>query len=206
MSVVGKKKQKLVAEAAQTLLRPLYRFTVEQYHQMIDAGVFVTNARAEFLEGWVVARLPASPPHASAIQLAQNEFFELLPSAWRLRIKCSITLADSEPRPDLVIVPGPSRRYLQSHPRPGEIALVVEVADAPLLADRTDRARIYAQSRLPVYWIVNLVDRQVEVHTQPRAGKSPTYRQRNNYGLGARVPLVLGGREIGQIAVADLIP
>jgi Uma2 family endonuclease len=206
MSAAVKTNSKPVAEAVQMPLRPLYRFTVEQYHRMIEAGIFTTNARAELLEGWVVGRLPHSPPHDTTVHLAQAQFFGLLPAAWLLRIKSSITLADSEPRPDLVIAAAPGRRYLQSHPRPGEIALVVEVADATLLADRTDKVRIYARARIPVYWIVNLVDGRVEVYTQPRAGKSPTYRQRHDYGPDARVPLVLAGRQTGRIAVQEMLP
>jgi Uma2 family endonuclease len=80
------------------------------------------------------------------------------------------------------------------------------VAESSLPQDRGTKVRVYARARIPVYWIVNIPDSQIEVYTQPRAGKSPTYRQQRIYRLDESVPLVLAGQEIAPFAVRDLLP
>src|SRR5438094_1271451 len=99
------------------------RFTVEEYHQMIQAGVFARDKRFELLEGWIVPKMPRNPPHDTSLSLAQDEIGRRLPSDWQLRIQSAITTNDSEPEPDLAIVRGPARAYAQNHPGPGDIAL-----------------------------------------------------------------------------------
>jgi Uma2 family endonuclease len=182
-----------------------YHFTVDQYHQMIDAGVFV-NARCELLEGVVVEKVTHNPPHDVSISLLQRRLLRHLSEEWVLRIQSSVSLADSQPEPDLVVAVGPERRYSRHHPYPADIALVIEVAESSLDQDRVDKKRIYAAARLPVYWIVNLVDRQVEVYSSPRAGRSPTYRQRQDFQPGAAVPLHLAGKEVARLPVRELLP
>jgi hypothetical protein len=86
------------------------------------------------------------------------------------------------------------------------VAFVIEVADSSLDEDRSDKARLYAQSGIARYWIVHLVEAQVEIYTEPRQGKQAGYRTRSNYGVSERVPVVLGGQEVGQVAVCDLLP
>ncbi len=72
--------------------------------------------------------------------------------------------------------------------------------------DRTTKLELYAGAKIAVYWIVNLVDRRVEVYTQPRGGKNPTYKQQTNYGPDDEVPVVVGGKQIGRIPVKELLP
>jgi Uma2 family endonuclease len=118
-----------------------------------------------------------------------------------------ITLEDSEPEPDLVIVRGEPRLYLDRHPGPAELALAVEVADASLLRDQGTKKRIYARAGIAVYWIINLPDRRCEVYTDPVAADGePDYRQRYDYGPSDAVPLIIDGQAVGSIAVADVLP
>jgi Uma2 family endonuclease len=65
---------------------------------------------------------------------------------------------------------------------------------------------MYARARIPVYWIINLNERRVEVYTKPKGGKSPSYRCRTDYPHNVSVPLIIEGQEIGQVAVDDLLP
>ncbi|MBI4601156.1 MAG: Uma2 family endonuclease [Planctomycetes bacterium] len=117
-----------------------------------------------------------------------------------------ITTAESEPEPDLAVVRGPASRYARSHPGPEDVAFLVEVADTTLVRDRGFKGRIYARARVPIYWIVNLVDRQIEVYTGPSGpAEEPGFSSRRDYSLGEAVPVVLEGREIGRIAVKDLL-
>src|SRR4029079_17581133 len=91
-------------------------------------------------------------------------------------------------------------------PGPAEMGLVIEWADSSLLIDRHDKGSIYARAKLPVYWVVNVVDKVIEVYTQPSGqDETTTYAQRDNFGVGASVPVVLDGRPVGAIAVADVM-
>jgi Uma2 family endonuclease len=87
------------------------------------------------------------------------------------------------------------------------VLLVAEVAETSLAYDRDEKQQIYAEARLPVYWIINIVDRQVEVYTDPTGPAAlPTYRRRQTFGENDVVPVVLDGQQVGQIAVRDLLP
>jgi hypothetical protein len=117
-----------------------------------------------------------------------------------------LLLARSVPEPDFAIVRGPAKAYLKRHPRPADTGLLIEVADSSRLTDRREKGLWYAEARISEFWLINLVDGLVEVYTEPRAGKVPTYRQRHDYRKRDKVPLVLAGHEIGRLAVSDLCP
>ena len=102
---------------------------------------------------------------------------------------------------------GARRDYKQRHPGPGDLALVVEVADSTLQLDRDDKARIYARAGIVDYWIINLVDRRVEVYTDPTGpDPAPAYRRRDDYGPADAVPLSIAGSPALNIPVAELLP
>jgi Uma2 family endonuclease len=183
-----------------------YRFSVEQYHRMIEAGILTEDDRAELLEGVIVAKMTHNPPHDGTILLIQTELLKRLPEDWVLRIQSAITLADSEPEPDLAVARGPAPRYLRAHPMPRDLSILIEVADTTLLQDRNDKGRAYARARIPVYWVVNLNAGSIEVYMEPRAGRSPVYRRRQDYNAEQAVPIVLHGQEIGQLPVRDVLP
>jgi Uma2 family endonuclease len=196
----------LIPEIAPWSWRPLYRLSVDQYHRMIEAGVLVSGERVELLEGLLVAKMPQHPPHAATLTRITPRFVKLLPEQWLLRIQCPITLQDSEPEPDLAVARGPEERYNAAHPVPRDIALLIEVADSTLLHDRREKGRLYAEAKITQYWIVNLVESQVEVYTRPRAGRSATYLQKQVFVVGESVPVTLAGDEIVQLEVRDLLP
>lgn len=185
---------------------PVYRFTVDQYHRMIAAGILTENDRVELLEGWIVPRMPHNPPHDGTVWLVQTTLLSRLPADWILRVQSAITTQDSEPEPDVVVARGPGMRYFTTHPRPDDVALVVEVADATLLADREGKGRLYARARIPTYWLINLPESQIEVYTQPKVGRRPSYRQRQDYTPRHSIPLVIGGEEVARLPVRDLLP
>lgn len=193
-------------QAAEAPPPHLFRFTVHQYERMAELGILTPDDRAELLEGWIVKKMPQDPPHAVAIDFTQDTLRAFLPKGWRIRDQKPVLLASSLPEPDLAIVRGPLDRYLEKHPQPRDIALVIEVADASLDEDRGRKGRLYAQARLPFYWIVNLVDGQVEVYTHPKGGKSPAYKDRRDYGPEAAVPLIIEGQTVGHVPVLEMIP
>jgi Uma2 family endonuclease len=184
---------------------PVYRFTVEQYHRMIETGVLTENDRVELLEGWVVPRMPHNPPHDGTVWLVQTALLPRLPKAWILRVQSAITTADSEPEPDLAVARGPGLRYFTIHPRPKDVSLVIEVSDTTLIHDREEKGRLYAQARIPVYWIVNLPETKIEVYTEPRSGRRAGYRQCKEYVAGKLLPLIINGEEIAKIDLHELL-
>jgi Uma2 family endonuclease len=136
-----------------------------------------------------------------------EEFRRILPAEWDLRTRCAITLSDSEPEPDLVCVKGDDRAYVSRRPEPADIGQLTEVADSALDFDRTTRSRIYARAGICYYWIINLVDQQIEVYASPSGPTAnPSYAKRTDYRPGDSVPFVLDGAEVARIPVSDLLP
>jgi Uma2 family endonuclease len=183
------------------------RFSVAEYHKMIQAGILTEEDNVELLEGVVVLEMPRNPPHDGTIDLLKEALRHCLPAGWLDRIQEAITLPDSEPEPDVAIVRGTARSYLTRHPEPLDVGLVVEVSDSSLAQDRTTRARVYARAGLPCYWIVNLVDLQLEVLTGPSGpAAAPGYSHLQILKPGDTVALVLGGVVVATLAVSDLLP
>jgi hypothetical protein len=183
------------------------RFSVSEYHALAQAGVLTEDDRLELIEGYLVLKMTHNPPHDGSISLCEEVIRRHLPSGWLLRIQCVITLSCSEPEPDLVISRGNARTYLRHHPGPTEVGLVIEVSDSSLPIDRTDKCRIYARAGIACYWIVNMIDRQVEVYTSPSGpADAPAYAHRQDYLPGDSVPLVLDGTRVALIPVADCLP
>jgi Uma2 family endonuclease len=185
----------------------LRRFSVAEYHRMIQTGILDEDDPVELLEGYVVLKMPRNPTHDGTIQLVSKRLLRVLPAGWEMRVQSAITLADSEPEPDIALVRGDERTYLTRHPGPGDVGLVVEVADTSLVRDRDDKGRVYARADIPVYWLVNLVDRRLEVFTAP-SGPTPTpgYGQRQDFQTGDDVGFSLGGAPAVTVPVADLLP
>ncbi len=186
---------------------PVRRFSVDEYHRLGERGIFEEDDRVELLEGWIAPMMNRSPDHDTAIELIADSLRAALPTGWRVRIQMAITTIDSEPEPDLAVVRGSIRSHKGRHPKPGEAGLVIEVSDTSIERDRTIKQRVYARARVPVYWIVNLIDRCVEVFSQPTGPqKNPQYRRRQVYAERDTMPVLLQGKKIGAVLVADLLP
>jgi Uma2 family endonuclease len=180
---------------------------VEEYHRLIQDGYFAADERFELLDGLIVAKMPRDPIHDAAVEIADEAFRSRMPAGWRVRVQCAITTVDSEPEPDLVIVQGRPQDYLQRHPGPADLALLVEVANTSLQDDRTFKGTTYARAGIREYWIINLVDFRVEVYTDPSGPHiAPAYRRRQDYGIGQSIPLNIGGTAVAAVPVSDLMP
>jgi len=185
----------------------VFRLSVAQYHAMIDAGVLTEDDPVELLEGVLVQKMPKKPPHAIVVKLSTAAIEKLLPAGMHCRAQEPITLSESEPEPDLAIVRGQVRDYSTRHPSAAETLCVVEVSDTTLERDRTLKLRSYARAGIGQYWIINLVDRCVEVHTTPDAARGePAYTARHVYHPGDATPLLLPGQTNASIAVSELLP
>jgi Uma2 family endonuclease len=184
----------------------LRQFSVPEYQRLVESGVLGLEPRVELLEGWIVNKMTINPPHAAAVTLATALIMKLLPTEWILRIQSPIETADSQPEPDFAVARGTARNYIDRHPRPQDIGLLIEISDSTLEDDRDEMGRIYARAQIPVYWIINLRDRIIEVHTMPKRGKKPLYANRQVFQKADKIPLLLDGVIVAEIPVADLLP
>ncbi len=147
------------------LVAGLRRLRVDEYHRIVDAGVFDEDDRVELLEGVIVEMSPHGTPHAQVIQALNRVLTRGIPEGYVVRPQLPLTLADSEPEPDVaVVVEGEA---LRSDRHPSTAALVVEVSGDSLGRDRLWKGRIYARARIPEYWIVDAGARTVEVYRDP---------------------------------------
>ncbi|QEL15641.1 Uma2 family endonuclease [Limnoglobus roseus] len=183
-----------------------FRITVEQYHRMGELGFFTAKPRCELIRGIIVEKLLMNPPHKTALRRLIDLLRPLIPEGYVFDSQGPISLADSEPEPDVSITLGPDDRYSDRHAGPDEVVLLVEVADSSLEYDRGEKLQLYAEAGISVYWVVNLRDRSVTVYTRPRGGRNPGYRNRVDYTPGAAVPVVIGKKTIGTIPVTEILP
>ena len=183
-----------------------HRFTVEEYHQLGEAGILTPEDRVELIDGWIVEKAVHNPPHRRVNVRLQRVLPRQLPAGVEVQFQLPITLPTSEPEPDAAVARGPAERYDDAHPGPRDVSLVIEVSDATLEFDQGGKLLLYAAARIPVYWVVNIPDSRIEEYTNPRAGRAPTYRTRTDHLRGSKVPVVLNGRTVGEIAVNDLLP
>jgi Uma2 family endonuclease len=185
----------------------IWRLNVDQYHEMIRMGILTDDDPVELLEGWLVLKMPKNPSHRITTRLVQQALERIVPAGWYVDTQEPITLEGSEPEPDVVVVRGETRRYLDHHPGPQDVALVVEVADMTLQRDRTFKKRLYARAGVPVYWIINLSESRFEVYTDPSGPTDePDYRQRQDCGPSDTIPVVIEGHEVGHLTIQELLP
>lgn len=179
------------------------RWTREEYYRAAELGLFRPDERLELLEGEIIQKMTQNPPHTTSLSLS----LVALESAFAgrgyfVRIQAPISLpGDSEPEPDLAVVAGCPRDYQTQHPVAANVLLLVEVSDTTLGFDRRRKAAAYAAAGIREYWIVNVIDRQLEVHRDPSGSA---------YGLvTVHAPtdsVSLLGAPQATIPVADLLP
>jgi hypothetical protein len=186
----------------------IYRLTVRQFEKMIDAGVFRDGARVELLGGVLITQMTRNDPHDFAIGQFGDLSRRFLPDGFFVREEKSLRIGQwSRPEPDFAIVRGRRGDFRNRPPQPADTVLLIEVADSTYLKDRGDKWRRYAAGGLPVYWITNLPERRIEVYTDPAGrGRAAIYRHCVLYTEDLEVPIVIDGRELGRIAVKDVLP
>jgi Uma2 family endonuclease len=182
---------------------PMHRFSVEEYQRMIRAGILTDEDAVELLEGWIVEKMPRNPPHDAVVaHLINRVLGPRLPAGWFCRGQSAVQTATSQPEPDVAVVRGSEFDYLDRHPGPADMALVVEVADSTLDRDRDTKGPMYARAGVPVYWLVNLPERRIEVFSNPTAAG---YDSPAVVGAGT-VPLMIAGRQLAAIPANEILP
>lgn len=183
------------------------RWTRLEYERLVECGIFRPGDPIELIDGVLVVAEPQSAPHYTVLRLVERALVRAFGQGWDVRSQGPIALDDvSEPEPDVAVVRGQLRDYSDAHPV--DPVLVVEVALARLAFDRGPKSSLYARAGRPEYWIVNLVDRVLEVRRDPAAAPSARYgwdyRTVQVFRAGAVVsPLAAPG---ATIPVSDLLP
>ena len=182
---------------------PLFRMTLEQYEAMVESGAFSEHDRFHLINGFLVEKMTQHDPHATADELCGRALDKVIRPGWHVRSAKPVRLPpNSKPEPDRSVVRGPIRDYSNRSPGPEDIGLILEVSVSSLAQDR-QQANVYAVSGISYYWIVNVMERKVEVYFDPTPNG---YKSQANYAVGETVPVVIDGTKVGDIAVDDIIP
>jgi Uma2 family endonuclease len=180
---------------------------------MIDAGILKDGEPVELLDGRVVPKMTKKAPHRIATRLARKVLESALPKGWYVDSQEPVQLpelhvgAGNVPEPDAAVIRGDSEDYPVDHPTADVVALVVEVSDSTLRDDRGLKKQIYAHARIPEYWIVNLIDQQLEVYQRPTGSAlKADYEVTRTYSLTESVSVRIGNKTVGPIPVHALFP
>jgi Uma2 family endonuclease len=183
------------------------KWSRREYERLVEAEILGAEDRVELLGGAMIAKEPQGSAHATAIQLVARALRRVFGDGWDVRVQLPVALdAESEPEPDVSVVPGDPRDYRDRHPeRP---VLIVEVSLSRVAFDREYRGSLYARAGIPDYWIVNIPNRRVEVCREPVPDGAATFGWR--YGRAAALgpdetvsPLAAPA---ASVPVADVLP
>jgi Uma2 family endonuclease len=193
--------------ASATKTEAKVHLTVRQFEQILDTGMF--EGRHVELLGGELFEVTKNPPHDFAVLALAKKLEKLVPEEhWAIREEKAIQLDPFwRPEPDVAVARGSYLNYQTRRPGPDDISLVIEVTETSQDTDRGRKYHGYAASGLPLYWIVDLVNRVVDVHSQPTgSGDQACYEAVEVFDETREIALVLDGQEYGRIAVKDILP
>ncbi|MFO0951723.1 MAG: Uma2 family endonuclease [Isosphaeraceae bacterium] len=185
----------------------LYRMTTDIYEAMVKAGVFGDVSPIYLWKGQLVLPMTKGPDHENALAALNALFVPLVGSERHVRLGSPVRIPDdSEPEPDVLILRGTVRDFHKRTPGPADVALAVEVADSSLRFDSGSKMSAYAEAGIPEYWVVNIPRQRVDVYSKPSGpGPSPSYADHRSCSPEEEILLTLDGREVGRIAVRDIL-
>lgn len=172
----------------------------QEYDRLVASGGMHADARVQLIQGEIIEMAPQGAAHATAILMARKLFDDVFAGGFVVRTQLPLALGEwSEPEPDVAVVRGTIQDYRDRHPETA--VLVVEIADTTLEFDRTRKQQIYAAAGIPDYWVVNLIDRVLEVYRDPRG-----QAYQNIMHLGPAEPVSPLAAPRSTIRVAALLP
>ena len=184
-----------------------HKWTRLEYDRLVEAEILGPEDRIELLGGEMIVKEPQYSPHATGVRLVQRVLEVTFGAGWDVRPQMPVALdEESEPEPDICVVPGDPRDYRDAHPeRP---VLIVEVSLSRLGFDREHKGSLYARAGIADYWIVNIPDRRVEVYRErvPDGAASFGWRYGRSVALGPDQLFSPMAAPVAEIAVADLLP
>ena len=162
LELTERPREEISADKAVNLFPESYRFTVKIYDLMVEKGILTENDNVELLNGAIINKMPKGTKHTSTNTLITRYFYKVLGEQAVIRVQDPILLNDvSEPEPDIVLARLPLEKYLQSHPTPADIFLIIEVSDSTLSFDRNDKGAAYSRAGIAQYLIVNVENKTI---------------------------------------------
>jgi len=150
--------------------RDHWRFSLEDYHRMIDAGILKGDDRVELIDGEILKMSPIGSRHATSVRELNTRFTIALGDRAIVSPQNPVSVRPrSEPQPDIAILAARKHKYRKAHPEPGDVLLMIEVADSSVRFDRNRKLPLYASSGIVETWLVDLVHNVVVVATEPTA-------------------------------------
>ena len=162
------------------------KFTVDEYHTMIQSGILHEDDRVELLEGEIVEMSPISSKHAGCLKRLV-EFFSILlvHKKAHLGVQDPVSISKtSEPQPDLSLLKYRKMAYSDRHPRPDEIYLLIEISESSRSTDREIKLPLYAKEKIREVWLVDLINEVVERYLEPKGG---AYQRIEKYVSGQEI-------------------
>ena len=154
------------------------RFSADDYQRMGQAGILTRADRVELIDGEVVAMMPIGPRHGACVDRANHAIVLAVGDQAIVRVQGSVRLnLFTEPEPDLVLLRPRADFYASRLPGPSDILLIIEIAESSIEYDREIKARIYAESEVPEYWLVDLGSNSLSSYSEPRGGSYRNHRQ-----------------------------
>ena len=185
-----------------------YRITTDRYLRMVKARIFTEKDPVFLWRGRLVEKMTKGRQHSKAVTKLYKKLIGLMPEGWYVEQEQPMEIPDDGmPEPDISVIRGAVDDYPDRAPSSKDVALVVEVADSSVSADSGAVLEMYASEAIPVYWILNVPSRWIEVHIRPSGpAQFPSYRERRIYSLDEEVPVILDGREVGRFSVREIFP
>ena len=162
-----------------------HTFTLDEYHRMIETGILTEDDRVELINGEIIAMSPVNSSHAATVDRISNFLKEEISKSVIVRVQSPLQIPEhSEPEPDVMLLEPRDDFYASAHPQPGDVYLLIEVADSSVRIDREVKLPLYASSEVLEVWIVNLADKQIEVFRSPSSG---AYQQTDIVKRGQKI-------------------
>jgi len=162
----------VIPDTPESLAPHRYRLTVAEYHRLGEIGIFNEDSRVELIEGDLIAMPPIGCQHAGHLDHIARPFFRQVTQGQVtegiVRVQSPIQLGDhSEPQPDLAVLRYREDFYTQSHPRPEDVLLLIEVSDSTLRYDRDTKVPLYARAGIPEVWLLDVAGQRLEIYRRP---------------------------------------
>lgn len=146
-----------------------YKLNLQDYHRMIEVGILSEDEHVELIHGEIICMSPKGSKHSACLHKIDEWIMRRTSEhQFNLRKQDPVQIPEiSEPEPDIVLVPYKENYYADAHPLPEEVILLIEVADSSVGYDRHIKIPLYAAAGIQDYWIINLPNQQIEIHSHP---------------------------------------
>jgi Uma2 family endonuclease len=174
--------------------------TVVEFERIADS----LDGPWELIDGQLIRKPDRDPPHVWSTERLRKRLERMLPKGWSVRDDKPLRIPDfNVRRPDIAVVRGDEDTYKRCHPEPADVALLIEVSVSTVYRNQSEKRPLYASRGIPVYWIVNALKQQVEIHSDPGPNGYATCEV---VKPGESVRVVIKGEEVGQVPVDDIMP